>query len=43
MITKPSYDQSTQLYFIGTTVHVPDHSILHQVYTDLKFTDKCIS
>jgi len=35
--------QSTQLYFIGNELHVPYHSIHHQVYTDLKFISKCNS
>jgi hypothetical protein len=34
-------DQSTQLYFIRMTLHVWDHSIHHQVYTDSKFIGKC--
>lgn len=41
-ITKPTNDQTT-LYFIGTTLHFPDKSICHRVYTDLTFVGKCNS
>jgi hypothetical protein len=34
-------DQSTQLYFIRIAIHVSDHSIHYQAYTELKFTGKC--
>jgi hypothetical protein len=40
---KTTNDQSTQLYFIWNTLHVSDHSINHQVSTDLKFIGKCNS
>lgn len=33
----------SQHNFIGTTLHISDHSIHHQVHTDLKLTDKCNS
>ena len=35
--------QSTQLYFIWNILHVSDHSINHQVSTDLKVLGKCNS
>ena len=38
--TKTRIDQSAQLHCIGTTQHASDHSIHHQVYTDLKFIGK---
>jgi len=40
-ITKTTNDPSTQLHCIRTTLHISHHSVYHQVYTDLKFTDKC--
>jgi hypothetical protein len=33
-------DESTKPYFIGTTRHISDHSIHHQVFTDMKFIGK---
>jgi len=38
--SKTRIDNSAQLHFIGTTQHASDHSIHHQVYTDLKFIGK---
>jgi hypothetical protein len=42
-ITKTTSDHSTQLYFIGTALHVSDHAIHHQVQTDLTLADQCKS
>jgi len=39
-ITKTVYDQATQLYCIGTTLHVSDHSIHHQMQNS-NFRSKC--
>jgi hypothetical protein len=36
-ITETLNDQSIQLYFVGTTLHVSDHSIHHRAHTDSKF------
>jgi hypothetical protein len=38
--SKTTNDQSTQPYFVGTTLHTSNHSIHLQVYSDLKFIDK---
>jgi len=40
-LSKTSRDQSTQLYFIGNALCVPNHSFHIQVYTDLKLIGKC--
>jgi hypothetical protein len=43
MSSTKTNDQSTQLYFIGTTLRVTDRSIHRQVYTDFKYISKFYS
>ena len=38
--TQTRIDNSAQLHFIGNTQHASDHSINHQVHTDLNFIGK---
>jgi len=40
-LTIHGINKVTQLYCIRTTMGVSDRWIHHQVYTDLKFVDKC--
>ena len=36
-VTNTTNDQSTQLYFTGTKLHVADRSVHYQVHKDLKY------
>jgi len=42
-MTKTTDDQSTQICFIRTTLHVSDYSIYYPVYTDMKCIGQCNS